>query len=109
MWDDLAKFITALPPPAAYIFVSMLAIVVGVSWRGILQGRKLDPGKDLQSAQVAAVIVDPTALNNATAALIRHTVVMEKVAEVENRLAEEIDRVREEIRDLAREIARRPP
>jgi hypothetical protein len=66
---ELVVFITALPAPAAVAFTFVLAVIVGVSWRGILQGRSADPGKDVPAAQVAAVIVDPTALNNVTAAV----------------------------------------
>jgi hypothetical protein len=98
--EELIKFINALPTPAAIAFVMVLAAVVGVSWRGILQGRKLDPAKDVPSAQVAAVIVDPTALNAATVALNKHTEAIE-------RLTDMFDRVREEMRELSREIGRR--
>jgi hypothetical protein len=111
--EELLKFVGALPLPAAISFGSVLAIIVWVARLGILEGRKVSPGNDQPVAQVAAVIVDPTALNNATAALNRHTNTMEKLIEIGEGMARtmdhmaiEMDRIREELR-IHREISRR--
>lgn len=98
--EELIEFVSKLPPTAAVSFAAVLAAVIGVSWRGILKGREIDPARDVPAAQVAAVIVDPTALNAATAAVNKHTEAME-------RLTDMFDRLREEIRDLSREVGRR--
>jgi hypothetical protein len=110
---ELIKFIAALPAPAAVAFTIVLALIVGVSWRGILQGRSTDPAQAVPAAQVAAVIVDPTALNNATAALNRHSNATEQqtgaiagLTKSIDHMAIEFDRVREELR-IQREISRR--
>jgi len=98
--EELGKFVASLPLPAALAFVSVFAAVVAASWRGILKGRENDPARDVPAAQVAAVIVDPTALNAATSALNRHT-------ESLDRMTDMFDRLRDEIRDLSREVGRR--
>lgn len=117
--EELGKFVASLPMPAALAFVSVFAAVVAASWRGISKGRENDPAKDVPAAQVAAVIVDPTALNAATAALHRHTesvdrqiIVMQEMLTTGKDLARtfdhmsiELDQVREEMR-IQREVAR---
>lgn len=111
--DDLIKFIAALPPMAAVAFASVSALVFWVARLGILEGRKVSPAHDAPVAQVAAVIVDPTALNNATTALNRHTGAIERLTEVGEGMARAIDhmgteleRIREELR-IQREVSRR--
>lgn len=55
-----------LPPAALITFGAVLAVIFAARHLGLLQGQKAAPAAD--KAQVAAVIVDPTALNKATAA-----------------------------------------
>jgi hypothetical protein len=104
-----------LPPLAIITFGVTVAIIFGVRHLGLWQGsRPVEP-----AAQVAAVIVDPTALNKATAAVEKHAAEMEKhtdamgdqaeavkalmkavaeLAEYMRRAAIETDRLREEVR-----------
>lgn len=98
--EELIEFVGKLPMPAAVAFAAVFAAVIAASWRGILKGRDADPARDVPAAQVAAVIVDPTALNAATAALHRHTESVDLQTDM-------LDRVRDEIRELSREVGRR--
>jgi hypothetical protein len=61
--DEIIKFASSLSPPAAIAFAAVSAVLIWITRLGILEGRRNDPGKDVPAAQVAAVIVDPTALN----------------------------------------------
>ncbi|NHT77571.1 hypothetical protein G8E10_17800 [Rhizobiaceae bacterium CRRU44] len=92
---------------------SIAPVLTGVRHLGLLSGERATPSSSSSTAQVAAVIVDPTALNKATAALeaLNFTLVsMNSVAKDSVRtnagLAEEMDRIREELR-IHREISRR--
>ena len=58
-----------LPPLAIIAFGAVLALIFGVRYLGLWQGQNASPAASAGSAQVAAVIVDPTGLNNATAAV----------------------------------------
>jgi hypothetical protein len=107
--DELIEFAGHLPTPAAVAFAVVLAAVIGVSWRGILKGRELDPGKDVPAA---AMVVDPNALNALAGAVTRQTDVMEEMlatgkdlARSFDHIAVELDRVREEMR-IQREVRR---
>jgi hypothetical protein len=111
--EELGKFVASLPLPAAIAFVSVFGAVVAVSWRGILKGKELDPARETHAATVAAVVVDPTALNALTAAVTKHTAVLEDMLDAGKDLAKtfdhmaiELDRVREEMR-IQREVSRR--
>jgi hypothetical protein len=102
-----------LPPLALVVFGATLAIIFAVRHLGILAGAKATPEKSQAAAQVAAVIVDPTALNNATKALDAHTDAIMDMTEVMKEagrhwghMATEMDRIREELR-IHRELARR--
>ncbi|TCL89876.1 hypothetical protein C8J38_11064 [Rhizobium sp. PP-WC-2G-219] len=102
-----------LPLPLLIAFGLGLAVIFGVRHLGLLSGERATPSSSSSTAQVAAVIVDPTALNKATAALeaLNFTLVsMNSVAKDSVRtnagLAEEMDRIREELR-IHREISRR--
>lgn len=102
-----------LPPLALVIFGATLAVIFAVRYLGLWSGRNAAPEKSSTAAQVAAVIVDPSALNHATAALNKHTEVLEEMIEVERGMARsvdhvaiELDRIREELR-IQREISRR--
>jgi hypothetical protein len=50
-----------------------LAVIFGVRHLGLLSGERSTPAGNASTAQVAAVIVDPSALNRATAALEAQT------------------------------------
>ncbi|HEU5067053.1 MAG TPA: hypothetical protein VFT61_02555 [Sphingomicrobium sp.] len=89
-----------------------LAVIIAVARLGILQGQKSTPANNPASAQVAAVIVDPTALNHASAAVEGLTVAVTEATKVGRehaknmeRMAEEMDKVREEMR-IQREVNR---
>lgn len=103
-----------LPTPALITFGATLAIIFGVRYLGLWQGAKTAPATSPADAQVAAVIVDPTALNNATRALEAHTEAVHEMTETMkdssrsfSNMAIEMDRIREELR-IQREVARRP-
>lgn len=88
-----------LPPLAIIALGVTLALIVGVRYLGLSAGISSSPEKNAGAAQVAAVIVDPTALNRAAAAVEGHTVATLK-------LIDELDEIREEMR-ISREIIRR--
>lgn len=85
--------LTDLPPLALIALGVTLALIFGVRFLGLFAGANAGPAAKASGAQVAAVIVDPTALNNATDAL--------------RGLSDEIEALRQELRELGREIARR--
>lgn len=101
-----------LPAPALITFGAVLAVIFAVRYLGLWQGRQSSPAATSTGAQVAAVIVDPTALNKATAALEAHTEATKRLIDIVqegsrhiNTLAIEADRIREELR-IQREIRR---
>jgi hypothetical protein len=105
--------IANLPPMALISFGAVLAVIFAVRYLGLLQGQKSSPTGSQTAAQVAAVVVDPTALNRASMALEAHTEALRELTEEVhdgNRnlklLATETDRIREELR-IHREIGRR--
>ena len=102
--------IANLPPMALITFGAVLAVIFAVRYLGLLQGQRAAPAA--AAAQVAAVLVDPTALNRATTALEAHTEALRELSEEVhdgNRtlklLAQETDRIREELR-IQRELRR---
>lgn len=104
--------IANLPPMALISFGVVLAVIFAVRHLGLLQGQKSSPVNSPAVAQVAAVVVDPTALNRASLALEAHTEALRDLTEEVhdgNRslklLAQEADRIREEIR-IHRELRR---
>ncbi len=62
-----------LPLPLLIAFGLGLAVIFGVRHLGLLSGERSTPAGNASTAQVAAVIVDPSALNRATAALEAQT------------------------------------
>lgn len=107
--DQLAD----LPMPALITFGATLAVIFAVRYLGILSGSKAPPEKTTSVAQVAAVIVDPTALNRLTAAaeavnmtLMELVSALKEKMRVEKQVAEELDKLREEVR-IQREVSRR--
>jgi hypothetical protein len=102
-----------LPPLAIIVFGATLAVIFGVRYLGLLSGEKAPPEKSSASAQVAAVIVDPSALNRLTASgealnmtLMELCSHLKEKIRVDNAMAIELDRIREEMR-IQREIGRR--
>lgn len=65
--------ISEMPPLAIIAFGVSLAIIFFVTRSGFTSGKNTPPATSSSSAQVAAVIVDSSALNRATAALEAHT------------------------------------
>lgn len=100
-----------LPTPALITFGATLAIIFGVRYLGLWQGAKAAPATSPAAAQVAAVIVDPTALNNATKALEAHTVEAVNMRKSFERGAEKIcdalDRLSDQVDELQKEMIRR--
>ncbi len=103
-----------LPPLAIVVFGATLAVIFAVRYFGLTAGASATPANSQATAQVAAVIVDPTALNNATKALEAHTEASLEFVDVAkdiNRslthMGTELDRIREELR-IQRELSRRP-
>lgn len=108
----MEKVISELPPSAYVIFVISLAVIYAVQRFGLWQGEK---GSSVQAekAQVAAVIVDPSALNRLSdevgklvSAIGGMIEVGEELVRTETHMATELDRIREELR-IQREINRR--
>ena len=104
--------LTGLHPLAIVAFGATLAIIFAVRYVGIAMGMRATPAPDAAKAQVAAVIVDPTALNRLSDEVGRLAEAAASLAEVggelvrtEGHMAIEIDRIREELR-IQREIRR---
>jgi hypothetical protein len=101
-----------LPPLAIVVFGATLALIFGVRYLGLFAGANTTPEKSAAAAPVAAVIVDPSALNRATAALeafnmtvIESNQIAKEKTRVDNLMAIELDRIREELR-IQREVRR---
>lgn len=107
--EDLDK----LPLPLLIAMGLGLAVILAVRYFGLMSGERASPEKASSYAQVASVIVDPSALNRLTEQAGKLTAVLEDMVEqakekirVDNILAIELDRIREELR-IQREISRR--
>lgn len=103
----------AAQPLALVVFAIVLALIFGVRYLGLWQGQNSPPAASAGAAQVAAVIVDPTALNAAAAevsglavAVHELVAVIKQAGEHHKRTADELDAIREELR-IHREVARR--
>ncbi|WFS02753.1 hypothetical protein [Rhizobium tumorigenes] len=97
--------ISSLPPWLALVFVVCAAITYVVIKTGYMQGGREAEGGGRSQAQVAAVIVDPTALNNLSSQVALVAAALDKiirtgegVSESEEKIAEELSRLREELR-----------
>ncbi|MCV9960710.1 hypothetical protein OIU34_02260 [Pararhizobium sp. BT-229] len=90
-----------LPPTALVTFGAVLAIIFGVRYLGLFQGQATSSEKASGSAQVAAVIVDPSALNRATAAMEAQTMEAVNHRKMLERATEDI---LEALQDLTRTI-----
>jgi hypothetical protein len=104
--------IANLPPWAMVVFGSVLAIIFGVRYFGLWQGRQASPSATTNTAQVAAVIMDPATLDRATDSVRSHTDAKKRLTDAVieisrhvDTLGKEVDRIREELR-IQREILR---
>jgi len=98
--DDLLKLISSLPLPAVLVFAAVLAVIIGVRYLGLGQGLKSGPSNSVSSATVAAVIVDPSALNRASAALEASNVTQMEANGIARKQATSTDRLAKVIEDL---------
>jgi hypothetical protein len=101
-----------LPPAALIPFGAVLAVIFAVRFLGLWQGEHRPLANSQSATTVAAVIVDPTALNRLSdeaaklsAALDRLTEIGERKARSEEHMSIELDRLREEMR-IQREVGR---
>ena len=101
-----------LPPAALIPFGIVLAFIFAARFLGLWQGQNAPPDKAQSAAQVAAVIVDPKALNRLSDEVATLTAVLQQMQETgegmaksEAHMAIELDRIREELR-IQREIHR---
>lgn len=97
--------LSELPPLAIIALGVTLAIMWGARQFGLMAGAAASPEKAASAATVAAVIVDPTALNRASSVLQDHTEVardmIETLADLTRQVsivAIELNRTREELR-----------
>jgi hypothetical protein len=101
-------------PPLALIAFGVTVALIFVTQRlGLFAGTNAGPEKARAAAQVATVIVDPTALNKATHALETHTAAINRAVSVAEDLtksialnAAELDRLRDEL-FIQHEVSRR--
>lgn len=107
--DQLDK----LPPAALIPFGVVLAIIFAVRFLGLWQGQHTPTSKSQTGATVAAVIVDPTALNRASDELAKTTDALRRIAEIAEDMekahlgaARAIEGLREELY-IQRELGRR--
>lgn len=100
-----------LPPLALVVFGATLAVIFAVRYFGLSSGANVRPEKSPAAAQVAAVIVDPTALNNATKALEAHTVeainMRKSFERGTEKVCDAIDRLSDQVDDLQKEMIRK--
>ena len=82
-----------------------LAVAFVVARFGLLQGQKAAPAA-AASAQVAAVIVDPTALNAAAGAVDGLTVAVTEATIVARKHSDGTDRLADNVEELARRVDR---
>lgn len=103
--------ISDLPPLAIIAFGISLGILYFVTKGGFSSGQRSTPSSDTSTAQVAAVIVDPTALKLATAAIEAQT--MENINGRKSfergveALCRTLEQLCEEVDDLKKEMIRR--
>lgn len=100
-------------PLALVAFGVVLAVIFGVRYLGLWQGQHSGPKNSAGSAQVAAVIVDPTALNAAAGevaglavALEQGVVALRGHTAATDRLSEKIDTLQTGVDQLRTELIR---
>lgn len=104
---------TDLPPVALIALGVTLAIIFAINRFGFMQGKTGPATASAGSAQVAAVIVDPSALNHATAAVegltmavIEGNVIARRHADAIDRLAGQVERLGDGVDRLGDEVIR---
>lgn len=103
---ELAELLKSLPLPALLVFAAVLALIFGVRYLGLLQGLRA-PAAGLDSkAQVAAVIVDPTALNAAAGEVAGLAIVITEANVTARAHTAATDRLADNVDDLARRVDR---
>lgn len=108
----MESLLNGLPLPAAIACGVTIGIVFIVRYLGMSAGERAGPTHNPGAAQVAAVIVDPTALNRLSDVAARLNVTLEEMVDVakdkirvDGIMASELDRIREELR-IQRELSR---
>lgn len=94
--------ISNLPPLAIIAFGMSLAILYFVTKGGFSSGQNSTPTSSAATAQVAAVVVDPSALNRATAAIEAQTF---EAINHRKSIERAVDDITECMRELTRGIA----
>lgn len=109
----LPTWLASLPPWLALVFVVCAAITYVVIKTGYLQGGREAEGGGGHHAQVAAVIVDPSALNQLSARVADLVAAVDRlvrtghdIVDSEEGMTAEISRLREEIRVSVVQIVR---
>lgn len=98
--DELLKLIGALPLPALVVFAAVVGLIFGVRYLGLWQGQHAPAAGSAASATVAAVIVDPTALNAAAASVDGLTVAIAEANVIAKKHADGVNRLARVIEDL---------
>lgn len=97
---ELVELVQGLPLPALIVFAAVLALIVGVRHLGLLQGINAGPKKSEATAQVAAVIVDPTALTAAAGEVAGLSVTITEAMAVMRAHTAAVDRHSDKLQDL---------
>jgi hypothetical protein len=114
---ELVELLQSLPLPALIVFAGVLGLIFGVRYLGLLQGLHAPPAGD-SKAQVAAVIVDPTALTAAAAEVAglavaiheanvtgrAHTAATDRLADRIDELSGRVDRLTDKVVDAAAKL-----
>ena len=96
---ELTEVLKELPLPALLVFAGVLAVVVGVRFLGVWQGMRAPPAPETK-AQVAAVIVDPTALQQAAGEVAGLTIAVTEAMAVVRAHTAAVDRQSDKIEQL---------
>lgn len=94
--------ISNLPPLAIIAFGMSLAILYFVTKGGFTSGQHSTPTSSSSTAQVAAIVVDPSALNRATAAIEAQTF---EAVNHRKTLERSVEDITECVRELTRGIS----
>lgn len=97
----MEELIRSLPAEGLFGLGAMVGLGLLVRYFGLLQGQRASPEHSTNSAQVAAVIVDPAALNKATAAIEAQTLEAIHFRKSAERAADDFG---DRVRDLTRSI-----
>lgn len=110
---ELLEIIQALPLPALIVFAAVVGLIFGFRYLGLWQGQNAKPAASSGGAQVAAMIVDPTALVAAAAevtglaiAITDASVTARAHTAATDRLADKIGQLIDGIDDLRTEVIR---